>query len=158
MSRSAGLKEDFSKSFQRGIQSLEGDSCQVSAEWPVDPFPRLIAFGLPSIDLRLQGFTSWDPVIQALGTKHCECTCGPIEPPSMLGGVVKLHLVGDPARFSGCKCFAECGGCMRIEIIHYQPAQGRLGKINVDQPVPLLGQVLFGAARGTLTWRHPSHD
>jgi hypothetical protein len=63
------LKEGFSKSFQRRIQSLEFDSCQVSAELPVDLCLMLIAFSLPSIDLLLQGFTIWNPAIQALGTK-----------------------------------------------------------------------------------------
>ena len=79
----------------------------------------LIAFGLPSIDLPLQGSNIWNPAIQALCTKNCEFTFGPIEPTSMLGCVVKLQLACDPARFGGRKCFVERGRCMRIEIIHH---------------------------------------
>ena len=110
----------------------------------------LIAFSLPSIDLLLQGFTIWNPAIQALCTKDCEFTFGHIEPTSMLGCVMKLQLAGDPARFGGRKCLVERSRCMRIEIIHHQPDPIRLGKINLDQPMHLLGKILFGAARGDI--------
>ena len=110
------FKGGFSKSFKRRIQSLEFDSRQVSAELPVDLCLMLIAFSLPSLDLLLQGFTIWNPAIQALCTKNREFTFGPIEPTSMLGCVMELQLAGDPACFGGCKGLVERGRGMRIEI------------------------------------------
>jgi hypothetical protein len=110
----------------------------------------LIAFSLPSIDLLLQGFTIWNPAIQTLCRKNREFTLGHVEPTSMLGCVMKLQLASDPVCFGGRKCFLERGRGMRIEIIHHQPDPIRLGKINVDQQVHLLGKVLFGAARGDI--------
>jgi hypothetical protein len=98
----------------------------------------LIAFGLPSIDLLLQGFTIWNTAIQALCTKNCEFTFGPIEPTSMLGCVMKLQLASDPACFGGLKCLVERGRGMRIEIIYHQPDPIRLRKINIDQQVQVL--------------------
>src|SRR5919108_1487752 len=103
------FKEGFSKSCQRGIQSLKFDSCQVSAELPVDLCFLLIAFSLPSLDLLLQGFTIWNPAIQTLCRKNREFTFGPIEPTSMLGRVMKLQLASDPACFGGCKCLVGRG-------------------------------------------------
>jgi hypothetical protein len=79
----------------------------------------LIAFGLPGVDLQLQGFDIRDPATQTLRGKNGELTFGHIEPTAVLGCVVKLQFACEAARFGGHKCFVERGGCMRIEIIHH---------------------------------------
>ena len=75
----------------------------------------------------------------------------------MLGCVMKLQLAGNPAHFIGHKYFVERGRCMHIEIIHHQPDPTRLGKINVDQQVHLLGKILFCAARGDIDLASSQH-
>ncbi|MFO1372867.1 MAG: hypothetical protein U1F42_10945 [Candidatus Competibacteraceae bacterium] len=77
---------------------------------------------MPSSDLLPQGLDVGDTAIQPLAGQRGKLTLGHIELTTMLGGVVKFQLTGDPTASSGGKTLYKAAGVWVLRLCKKQEA------------------------------------
>lgn len=71
-----------------------------------------------------------------------------VEPTPMLGGVMPFEFPGNAPRLCGRKRLVQARGRVGVEVIRNQANDGRLGVVNIDQCLQLVGKIPRGPSVG----------
>src|SRR5919109_850993 len=116
----------------------------------IDSRTGLVSPILISLNLSLESFFIWYPLIQTLPHQHAQFYFCLIEPTPMLGRVVEFQLLQYPSGFGWLKgliqrCFGMC-----VEVVHHYTDQFSIRVATIYQPLHLMCKVILCPMLGHL--------
>ena len=99
----------------------------------------------PSRDFLRQRLLVGNAAVKTLTREDTEFNLRHIEPTTVLGGVVKLQAVENPASFRGWKSFVKGGFDRGVEIVLHDPHGNGIGEHVIDEILHLMSIIETGA-------------